>query len=613
MRRVNSYIAKFLIPFSFICCEKISDDSAATGENGMDSEDNIENIQDNSPLKSIECAPNEILYTTKYGLVIELGSKDGFGGNLVYNTYEDGIGRLTFGNDVLVIPDNAFKGCNSIEHIKYPEAVTTIGKNAFEGCTSLTYAPIQDAITYIMTNAFKGCSGLEYLVIPENVVHIGAYAFENCSGLKQTRIESSILREYGYQVFKECPGSIYINQNMFDYTSSNYKSYGFFYGNKFTKLVFGPNVTKISDYNFAQSSELTELFIPDTIKEIGTGAFYNCPNLKTISVGTGVETINSSAFKNCASLESVELHEGLVTIEQSAFRECACLTSIMIPSTVTHIGEYAFGGCKELKIISLPSTLTYISEGLLYGCTSLEEFEIHENISEICTYAFALCTSLQSITIPSTVKTLGNFILWGCTCETRICCNIPEGTKRQSANYRDWIFSGPFVGIKSKNVIIAEGVKTIGMYAFAECEYIENITISDSVQYIGGAAFYKCTGLKTLNIGKGIRDIGFDAFTHCTGELYINSHIRNPILGDTPFGSSYFHKVTLGKDVTSVGEKAFSGNIRLKNVYSLSEIPPIGNNEMFPASVKIYVPKGAGESYRTAKYWSNYANEIYEM
>ena len=521
MRRVNSHIAKFLIPFSFICCEKISDDSAATGENGMDSEDNIENIQDNSPLKSIECAPNEILYTTKYGLVIELGSKDGFGGNLVYNTYEDGIGRLTFGNDVLVIPDNAFKGCNSIEHIKYPEAVTTIGKNAFEGCTSLTYAPIQDAITHIMTNAFKGCSGLEDLVIPENVVHIGAYAFENCSGLKQIRIESSILREYGYQVFKECPGSIYINQNMFDYTSSNYKSYGFFYGNKFTKLVFGPNVTKISDYNFAQSSELTELFIPDTIKEIGTGAFYNCPNLKTISVGTGVEVINSNAF--------------------------------------------------------------------------------------------ALCTSLQSITIPSTVKTLGNFILSGCTCETRICCNIPEGTKRQSANYRDWIFSGPFVGIKSQNVIIAEGVKTIGMYAFAECEDIENITISDSVQYIGGAAFYKCTGLKTLNIGKGIRDIGFDAFTHCTGELYINSHIRNPILGDTPFGSSYFHKVTLGKDVTSVGEKAFRGNSRLKNVYSLSEMPPIGNNEMFPASVKIYVPKGAGESYRTAKYWSNYANEIYEM
>ena len=43
--------------------------------------------------------------------------------------------------------------------------------------------------------------------------------------------------------------------------------------------------------------------------------------------------------------------------------------------------------------------------------------------------------------------------------------------------------------------------------------------------------------------------------------------------------------------------------------------PPTGESNMFyniSSSAKIYVPKGSGEAYKAAQYWSNYASIIEE-
>ena len=45
---------------------------------------------------------------------------------------------------------------------------------------------------------------------------------------------------------------------------------------------------------------------------------------------------------------------------------------------------------------------------------------------------------------------------------------------------------------KIKNVIIENGVTSIGSYAFSYCNKLTSITVPNSVRYIGSYAFYGC-------------------------------------------------------------------------------------------------------------------------
>ena len=59
------------------------------------------------------------------------------------------------------------------------------------------------------------------------------------------------------------------------------------------------------------------------------------------------------------------------------------------------------------------------------------------------------------------------------------------------------------------DVVIPNGVTSIGDYAFSNCSNITSINIPDSVTYIGKYAFLGCEGLKDENGFVIIRDILF--------------------------------------------------------------------------------------------------------
>lgn len=139
------------------------------------------------------------------------------------NTYEDGIGRLTFDNDVSAIASKSFQGCTSLVEIKFSDSVTSIGWEAFFNCTSLTsvyykgdlsawckikfqnyssnplcngaklylngseltYITIPSDITEIKDRTFYGRSSLTSVTIPDSVTSIGSSAFRDCTSLKE--------------------------------------------------------------------------------------------------------------------------------------------------------------------------------------------------------------------------------------------------------------------------------------------------------------------------------------------------------------------------------------------------------------------------------------------
>ncbi|MGN0129624.1 MAG: leucine-rich repeat protein [Methanomethylophilus alvi] len=114
----------------------------------------------------------------------------------------------------------------------------------------------------------------------------------------------------------------------------------------------------------------------------------------------------------------------------------------------------------------------------------------------------------------------------------------------------------------SEEVVIEDGVTSIGNYAFEGCSSLASVTIPDGVVSICYSVFEKCTSLVSVTIPDGVASIDHRAFYGC-------SSLTSIILPDsvTSIGDYAFFKCTnvssirLGPDVSSIGYRAFEGNV----------------------------------------------------
>ena len=139
------------------------------------------------------------------------------------------------------------------------------------------------------------------------------------------------------------------------------------------------------------------------------------------------------------------------------------------------------------------------------------------------------------------------------------------------------------------SVVINEGAKNIGKYAFYECEYITTVTLANSVETIGEGAFRNCEDLASLELGNNIKTIEQEAFLSC----------------------SVLKTVTIGTGITSIGTGAFYGCEELTTVTCEATTPPILGMAVFescPKLKQIYVPTESVDAYKTA--WSVYTSII---
>ena len=153
-----------------------------------------------------------------------------------------------------------------------------------------------------------------------------------------------------------------------------------------------------------------------------------------------------------------------------------------------------------------------------------------------------------------------------------------------------------------KEIIIEEGITSIGSYAFSNTYYLKNVNMFEGVTTIGEHAFDWCYRLTNVAIPDSVTSIGLAAFYNCEG----------------------LTSVTIGNGVTSIGLAAFCNCKSLESVYCKSTTPPTGDEGMFsnysggytPIGCKIYVPASADHSilnaYKSAKYWKDYATYIVE-
>ena len=287
-----------------------------------------------------------------------------------------------------------------------------------------------------------------------------------------------------------------------------------------------------------------------------------------ITFDGNVTMVGYQAFYNCDNLITITLPDSVTTIGESAFLYCTSLTSVNIPDSVTTIGEHAFCNCTSLTSVTIGDSVTTIGESAFYYCGSLTSVNIPESVTTIGNSAFRDCDSLTSVNIPDSVTTIGYEAFSACS-------NLRE-------------FTGKYAADGGRCLIVDNTI-----IAYAEASGT-TYNIPDSVKTIGKGAFFHCTSLTSVDIPESVTTIGKDAFSGCDSLTSVN----------------------IPEGVTAIGDWAFWYCTSLKYVYCKATTPPaLGGSDVFDNNTsgrRIIVPIGSGEAYKTAEYWSEYANYIFE-
>lgn len=197
-----------------------------------------------------------------------------------------------------------------------------------------------------------------------------------------------------------------------------------------------------------------------------------------------------------------------------------------------------------------------------YTNATIEDLDLNKYnyITSIENYAFYKCSNLKEITIPNSVTEIGYEAFEGCDSLT--------------------------------NITIPTSVTSIDYAAFRNCINLQEIIIPNSITQISNSTFENCTNLNNVVLPESITTINLGAFRYCKSLV----------------------SITIPSSVTNIKTQAFLGCNNLTDIYLKPLTPPALDNTSITihATVKIHVPIGSGEAYRSATNWSALPNIIIE-
>jgi len=115
-------------------------------------------------------------------------------------------------------------------------------------------------------------------------------------------------------------------------------------------------------------------------------------------------------------------------------------------------------------------------------------------------------------------------------------------------------------------VVIPEGVKKIGAYAFANLTALEEVVLPSTIEAIEYGAFFGCTRLSTVKGIENVQLINKNAFFGCGIKGTLNLDKAHAISDYAFAGNRNIAKIILGDDLKSVGAYAFAGNVKVSEI-----------------------------------------------
>ncbi len=177
-----------------------------------------------------------------------------------------------------------------------------------------------------------------------------------------------------------------------------------------------------------------------------------------------------------------------------------------------------------------------------------------------------ICPQVKEVIIVDGITSIGSGSFMGCS--NLISINIPDSV----TNIKNVAFA---LCSSLLSVTIPEGTTTIDTSTFNGCGSLSNVTLPKSVTKIGDYAFQNCSSLKSITIPDSVTNIGSFAFCGC----------------------SSLEGITIPENVSNIGDEAFSGCSSFTNIRIPDSITRINNSVFRDCSslTSIIVPDGVTE------------------
>ena len=326
----------------------------------------------------------------------------------------------------------------------------------------------------------------------------------------------------------------------------------------------------------------------------------------------------------------------VTSIGEAAFQNNSNITSITIPANVTSIGDDAFEGCTGLTEINYNATNladlsmfnsvfskagqdgagivlniganvrripAYLFKTSIYKPNIVAvNFAENSQCTEIGEHAFYYCTSFSSITIPASIISIGNNAF---SLSSNLENVYYEGTIEEwmkisfdghSANPLNNSTNLYVNGDELVTEVNFDSSYTIKAYVFYGCTSITKVTIGSQVTSIRNWAFRGCRNLENVYYEGTIEEwmkISFDDYSNPLyngANLYVNgdelvtevsidssSTIKNNVFS----GCKSLTKVTIGSQVTNIGEYAFYNCSNLTSITIPANVTNIGSHAFY--------------------------------
>lgn len=216
-------------------------------------------------------------------------------------------------------------------------------------------------------------------------------------------------------------------------------------------------------------------------------------------------------------ITEIEIAAGITAIGAHAFEGYEKISKIELPDSVTELGEYAFNHCSGVTSVRLSNNLTEIK------ATALSDLGTTSNVAGSNPISITLPDSLLYIGGKAFSLSNGSGLKGDLT--------IPDNV--QSIGEDAFVNNHGLTG----NLTIGKSVKEIGGGAFSSCNFTGKLSVPGSVTKIGEKAFMS-NKFTSIQIANGVTSIGEYAFSGCTSVHSIDlSSIAQATYGDNAFAS----------------------------------------------------------------------------
>ena len=502
-----------------------------------------------------------------------------------------GTGAMNDGADYGDMPWNEYK--DQIIEIVVEDGITRVGDYAFWNCENAKTVYLGNGLRSIGKAAFLYCSGISRVTLPSGLMTIGDWAFVHCHDLEWVYIPTSVT-SIGELCMEECTCTL-----LYGGTEQQWNNISISSDNE---GLLGLNVIYGYTISTCNHRYVSEVIIPATCSEEGLKRYtcricdeYTEGHTYTASIpktrhhfGNGYCTNLLSDGTVCGA--SITTTKNYVYFTQPRYGlNLENPGSIDVRLLYTNLGVYG----SESDIASRYTTYFAVTKlnsdgsvGELYAQTYrpryldfVNDFQLTTvNLPENGTYIFHVSTASGSNDIDQVTVTVGTPEVYEPSGDIGdLHWELEDGVLTISGTGEMCDFAGttPWNRSAIQEIIIGEGVTTIGNGAFEESGNLTSISLPTSLTNIGAEAFFGCTKLGNFTIPQNVTSIGDFAFGHCD---YL-TEITVPMVSVGMFkGCERLEKVHISNGVTLIGDAAFLECQLLQEINLPAGITSIGNS-----------------------------------